>query len=175
MSLIWRHRRYLSNQSLTAASKLPMKHSIQVSPGGTMGQLMQAKAVIVLLWSFDSDIWCDSAASNRPLGITSLSRGDFWEALKIKLSDTTFKCIMLCISLNLFCNLYHGSLGGRFKNTYELVNLGACKILLINKLHIFQCIGKTFCAEFQRFPLKFCTKYHNIYTEIDNFYSVLKI
>ena len=33
------------------------------------------------------------------------------------------------------------------KNIYELVNLGARKISLINKLHIFQCMGNIFCVE----------------------------
>ena len=28
-----------------------------------------------------------------------------------------------------------------------------------NKIHIFQCMGKIFCVEFQRYPLKFHTKY----------------
>ena len=46
-----------------------------------------------------------------------------------------------------------------FKNTYELVTLGAPKISLINKLHIFQCMGNIFCVEFQREALKFHTKY----------------
>ena len=49
--------------------------------------------------------------------------------------------------------------GGRFKNTYELLNLRALKISLVNKIHIFQCMGKIFCVEFQRYPLKFHTKY----------------
>ena len=40
--------------------------------------------------------------------------------------------------------------GGHFKNTYELVNLGALNSLLLNKLHNFQCMGKIF----QRVPLK---------------------
>ena len=48
---------------------------------------------------------------------------------------------------------------GLFKNTYELLNLRALKIACLNEIHIFQCKGKTFCAEFQRFPLKFHTKY----------------
>ena len=29
----------------------------------------------------------------------------------------------------------------------------------MNKIHIFQCMGKIFCVEFQRYPLKFHTKY----------------
>ena len=45
--------------------------------------------------------------------------------------------------------------GGRFKNAYELLNLRALKI----ENHIFQCMGKIFCVEFQRVPLKFHTKY----------------
>ena len=48
--------------------------------------------------------------------------------------------------------------GERFKNTYELLNLRALKFSPVNKIHIFQCIGKMFCEEFQRFPLKFHTK-----------------
>ena len=42
--------------------------------------------------------------------------------------------------------------GGRFKKTYELLNLRALKISPVNKIHIFQCMGKIFCAEFQRYP-----------------------
>ena len=49
--------------------------------------------------------------------------------------------------------------GGRFNNTYELLNLRALKFWYVNKIHIFQCMGKIFCVEFQRYPLKFYTKY----------------
>ena len=49
--------------------------------------------------------------------------------------------------------------GGGFKNTYELLKLRALKFSYMNKIHIFQCIGKIFCVEFQRYPLKFHTKY----------------
>ena len=56
--------------------------------------------------------------------------------------------------------IYHGTRGGRLKNTYELLNLRALKFLPVNKIHIFQCMGKILCVEFQRFfPLKFHTKY----------------
>ena len=48
---------------------------------------------------------------------------------------------------------------GRFKNTYELANLGAHTLLLGNKLHIFQCVGKIFWVEFQREPLTFPANY----------------
>ena len=49
--------------------------------------------------------------------------------------------------------------GGHFNNTYELLNLRALKISKLHKNHIFQCMGKIFCVEFQRVPLKFHTKY----------------
>ena len=55
----------------------------------------------------------------------------------------------------LYVFLYHS---GRFKDVYELVNLRAPKLLILNK-SLFQCLGKIFCMEFQRFPLKFHTKY----------------
>ena len=48
---------------------------------------------------------------------------------------------------------------GHFKNAYELLNLRALKISPANKMHIFQWMGKIFCVEFQRVPLKFHTKY----------------
>ena len=48
---------------------------------------------------------------------------------------------------------------GPFKKTYELLNLRALKISPVNNSHIFQCMGKIFCVEFQRVPLKFHTKY----------------
>ena len=55
------------------------------------------------------------------------------------------------------CDSWGG--GGRFKNTYELLNLRALKISHLYKNCIFQCMGKIFCVEFQRYPLKFHTQY----------------
>ena len=49
--------------------------------------------------------------------------------------------------------------GGRFKKAYKLLNLRALKFSPVNKMHIFQCMDKIFCVEFQREPLKFRTKY----------------
>ena len=48
---------------------------------------------------------------------------------------------------------------GHFKKTSELLNLRALKFSPVNKIHIFQCTGKIFCVEFQRYPLKFHKKY----------------
>ena len=39
-----------------------------------------------------------------------------------------------------------------------LVNRGAHEFLLVNEPHIFHCMGKRFCVEFQREPLKFHIK-----------------
>ena len=50
--------------------------------------------------------------------------------------------------------------GGHFKNGYELLNLRTLKISMLFKSHIFQCMGKIFCVEFQRVPLKCHTKYY---------------
>ena len=47
----------------------------------------------------------------------------------------------------------------RFKNSYELLNLRVLKNLTVHSTRIFRCIGKIFCVEFQRYPLKFHTKY----------------
>ena len=54
---------------------------------------------------------------------------------------------------------YGSESGGRFKNTYELLNLRALKFSPVNKIRIFQCMGMIFCVEFQRYPLKLHTKY----------------
>ena len=55
--------------------------------------------------------------------------------------------------------IFNSNSGGRFKKAYELLNLRALKFSPLNKIHIFQCMGKIFCVEFQRYPLKFHTKY----------------
>ena len=68
---------------------------------------------------------------------------------------------LACKLLALFraMSLLLGSSGGRFKNTYELLNLRVLKISKLHKNHIFQCMGKIVCVEFQRVPLKFHTNY----------------
>ena len=44
-------------------------------------------------------------------------------------------------------------------NVYELVKVGALKSSLRYKYHIFSCMGKVLCMEFQTVLLKFRTKY----------------
>ena len=52
----------------------------------------------------------------------------------------------------------HMGVGGRtLQNVGEFISLGALTYSLLNKLHIYQCMDKIFCVEFQRVPLKFHT------------------
>ena len=67
-------------------------------------------------------------------------------------------CNFIQISQRQWVKLNWGP-GGRFKNEYELLNLRALKISMLYENHIFQCMGKIFCVQFQRVPLKFHTKY----------------
>ena len=48
---------------------------------------------------------------------------------------------------------------GAFKNADVLLNLRAPNITTLYKNNIFQCVGKVYCAEFQKYPLRFHTKY----------------
>ena len=48
---------------------------------------------------------------------------------------------------------------GCFKNVYELINVRAHKFSILNNNFLFQSMGKIFCVEFQKFPLKFHAKY----------------
>ena len=53
----------------------------------------------------------------------------------------------------------YSTAGTCFKNTHELLNLRVLKFSLVDKIYIFQSMGKIFCVEFQWYPLKFHTKY----------------
>ena len=65
--------------------------------------------------------------------------------------------------------------GGRFKNTYELFNRRILKSSPVIEMHIFRCMGKIFCVEHQRAPLRFHTKSlthklrYTIFTQCSNF------
>ena len=50
-------------------------------------------------------------------------------------------------------------LGERFKDAYGLLYLRVLKVSMPYKIHIFQCMAKIFCVNFQRVPIKFHTKY----------------
>ena len=57
---------------------------------------------------------------------------------------------------------YWWQIGGYFLQEQgafqKLLNLRALKFSLVNKIHSFQWMGKIFCVEFQRVPLKFHAK-----------------
>ena len=86
---------------------------------------------------------------------------------KIYLKISSGKSRPFCFGLNVLKNFPRGWQGAVypthilecFKNTYELLNLRALKFSPVNKIHIFQCMGMIFCVEFQRYPLKFHSKY----------------
>ena len=69
-------------------------------------------------------------------------------------------------------SVYLGELGGRFKNNYELLNQRALICSCVNKIHIFQCMVKIFCVEFQRVSLKFHTKYLSHTLKVMIWYNV---
>ena len=48
---------------------------------------------------------------------------------------------------------------GHFKKIYELLNLRDLIVAQLYENRIFQWMGKIFCVEFQRYPLKYHTKY----------------
>ena len=48
---------------------------------------------------------------------------------------------------------------GQFQKCDVQTNLRSLKFSPLNKMHMFQCMGKIFCVEFQGIPWKFHTKY----------------
>ena len=65
----------------------------------------------------------------------------------------------ICILINTRFKLQSDHPRGRFKNTYELLNLRYLTFAPVNRIYIFQCTGKMFCVELQRVPLEFHTEY----------------
>ena len=80
----------------------------------------------------------------------------------LKFCNTLLLIISDVWSTWIFCGWGRG--GCRVKNAYELLNLRALKFSPMNKIHIFQCMGKIFYVEFQRAP----------HIEKCNFYTTLK-
>ena len=64
--------------------------------------------------------------------------------------------------------------GKRFKHIYEHWNRRALEIVTLYEIQIFQYKGEIFCMEYQRFPLKFHTKYHINTLKYDNFIQCWK-
>ena len=76
-----------------------------------------------------------------------------WQAIIWTIGGFFYWHIYVSLDLNELAS------GGRFKNTYELLNLRALKFSILYKIIIIQCMSKIFCVEFQREPLKLHTKY----------------
>ena len=61
---------------------------------------------------------------------------------------------------------WHKGSGGRFKNAYELANLGLLNLCILVNYTSFSCMSKIFCVGFQRHSLKFHTKYVAIHWKL---------
>ena len=58
-----------------------------------------------------------------------------------------------------------------FQNTYELLNLRAQKFSCVNTIHVFHCMEKIICVEFQKVPLKFHSNIWPVHWKIRFSYS----
>ena len=87
------------------------------------------------------------------LEYNSACRYDYLKVCASKKYGQCYSFVVFC------CGLWGECPRGHFRNTYELLNLRALKFSIVNKTRIFQCMGKIFCVEFQRYPLRFHTKY----------------
>ena len=80
-----------------------------------------------------------------------------WEYALLKLVQsqllrgTPFHKILVSDVLNDLVDMSLLRTGTRLKNAYELLNLRALKFSPVNKIYIFQCMGKIFGVEFQRY------------------------
>ena len=78
-------------------------------------------------------------------------------------------CLELICNDTLFTDCVNPlSAWGHFKNTYQLVNLGALRSSLLNKLCIFQYMGKIFCVEFQGYLWNFTQNMLPIHWNVEN-------
>ena len=88
---------------------------------------------------------------------------EFFSAIHIKLKcqKKNFYTTPLSLSQSVrnFTESRTISLSRVVKNVCELLNIRALKISTMYKNCIFQCVGKIFCVEFQRYPLKIHTNY----------------
>ena len=118
------------------------------------------------LWYFFcwTSYWTDVNVNSKFPYKTILLQSSSWTYF---VTEEGFRLLLKIIGMmnwheglhSIHINISFGIPGGRFKNEYELLNLRALEISMLYKNHIFQCMGKIFCVEFQRVPLKFHTKY----------------
>ena len=68
---------------------------------------------------------------------------------------TSYKWLQINSEPSSFCH----SPEHHFRGAYIFLNLYTFQYSPYNKIHIFECMGKILCVEFQREPLKFLSKY----------------
>ena len=111
---------------------------------------------------------CSGAEQRKQQSSASLTfvRGiHHWPVKSSHKEPVTRKMFPLDDVIMIFHGMY-GILGSNtidipecFKNTDELLNLRALKFSVVDKILIFQRMGKISCAKFQRYPLTFRIKY----------------
>ena len=133
-------------------------------------------------WGFSSqrtsnvELWYFSWLSAWPCCLKTDKSLVIWDAMPLEWRHCKWRFIgFLTTKLTLLFLIDPNCTGGCFKNEYELLNLRALKIFMLNKSKFFQCMGKIFCVEFQRVPLKFHTKYHTHTLKRCGFYFQVKI
>ena len=160
------HKKYLSHQSLKLTCKLLHLNFTHIS----QGPISHADGVTLLcwhIWTFstrlraDGHVWQNCDVSSQYCLVWTGSSHETLFIITPKCSDANDILFLLWMPKTKLCLSCtdNTARGGHFKNEYELLNLRALKISTLYKNHIFQCMGKIFCVEFQRVPLKFHTKY----------------
>ena len=126
-------------------------------PDGRPAQKMLPdwKASLGNVTSFKASITCPEKKASTVI-VTILKADIDWMPVHDNglVQDCGISCAnarQSCTKASIKCNQKQGA--------YELLNLRALKFSPMDKIYIFQCMGKIFWVEFQRLPLKFHTKY----------------
>ena len=158
-------------QAITWTNADPGHWCIYAALGGdelnkNMATHLMIRYLFTGAWSSNKLQWLYSKIGHQGSSPSNGHQGGMPYLLGLQLTDRNTRdfvesvCHYMCNILTFSDSLVNSlKPGGRFKNTYELLNLRALKISKLHKNHIFQCMGKIFCVEFQRVPLKFHTKY----------------
>ena len=135
---------------LNENNRIFIKISLKFVPKGLINNI--SALVLIMAWRWPGDKPLSGPMMVRSLTHICITRPQWVNSWR---AANAWVCTQHC---GCWCCGAETS-GGRFKNPYELLNLRAFKISMLYKNHIFQWMGKLFCVEFQRVPLKFHTKY----------------
>ena len=138
------------------------------------------RSTLLSLCEWNLPVTLQRASNVQSVSMPWRHQGSSWSStISINSNDVVW-WIKRCFEIiDIFADIHNvgsplaGLQGRRFKNTYELLNLRALKFSPANKIYIFQCMGKIFFVEFQRYPLKF-HKMPYPYIERYHFYTTLK-